>query len=162
MAPLVALHVDWKDLDRAAAFYARAFGLIIGRRLGPGAVELLGARVPVHLLAHRDDARAADRSHRPPLQVDLVVEDLEGSCERARHAGAALEGRIRHYDWGSIAQLADPFGNRICLLQFRSRGLAEGAVAWDPGASARECAAGALQAARQVHDRGEEPWQRPF
>lgn len=36
------INIDVPDLAAAETFYPAAFGLRIGRRLGPGAVELLG------------------------------------------------------------------------------------------------------------------------
>lgn len=128
LAPLVLVHIDADELDRAAAFYARAFGLLVGRRTGPGVVELLGAGTPIHLLAQAGPPRG-----RPPVQVDLVVDDLEAARERARLAGARLEGGLREHAWGRVAQMTDPFGNRLCLLQFRRRGLEEPAAPWNPG-----------------------------
>ncbi|SMF53946.1 hypothetical protein SAMN06265365_11875 [Tistlia consotensis] len=143
MAPLVVIHVEPDDLDDAARFYARAFGLVVGRRLAGELVELLGAAATLHLLArHSGGASPADYGGPPPpLQVDLVVEDLEAARERARAAGATLEGAMRHHAWGSIAQLADPFGNRLCLLQFRRTGLEEAPAAWQPAAAARRAGA---------------------
>jgi predicted enzyme related to lactoylglutathione lyase len=131
MAPLILMHVEAEELDRAASFYARAFGLIVGRRLGPQVVELIGAEAPIHLLA-RPAAPPGDSGLRPPVQLDLVVEDIEAARERARHAGALVEGGVRDHAWGSIAQLTDPFGNRVCLLSFRRPGLEEAAAPWLP------------------------------
>lgn len=134
MAPLVVIHVEPDDLDAAAGFYARAFGLVVGRRLGEERVELLGEPATVHLLALRGRGTGA-RDYRPrrtPVQLDLVVEDLAAARERAAAAGALLEGPVRAHPWGSIAQLVDPFGNRICLLEFHRRGLEEAPAAWQP------------------------------
>lgn len=133
MAPLVLIHIAFEDLDRAARFYVRAFGLVVGRRLGPEVVELIGAERPIHLRAERRSA-GAGRRH-PPVQLDLRVDDLEATLARARQAGAVPEGRVREHAWGRIAQLADPFGNRICLLEFgrAPRGCAEAAAAWQAG-----------------------------
>lgn len=45
--------------------------------------------------------------------------------KRAQAAGAKLEIDVRSHSWGRIAQLADPFGNGFCLLQFTGRGYDE-------------------------------------
>jgi catechol 2,3-dioxygenase-like lactoylglutathione lyase family enzyme len=44
--PLLA-NVDVDDLARAVEFYCAALGLRVGRRLGAGAVELIGASAPI-------------------------------------------------------------------------------------------------------------------
>ena len=45
--------IDVDDLDKGIAFYTRALGLTVGRRLGKNWAELLGAQVPVDLLAEK-------------------------------------------------------------------------------------------------------------
>lgn len=139
MAPLILIQVDEEELDRAASFYARAFGLFVGRRLGPQLLELVGAEMPIHLLAGPTAPTAAPTAASPadpapgtPVQLDLVVEDIEAARDRARRAGARLEGGARDHAWGSIAQLTDPFGNRICLLSFRRPRLEEAPAPWLP------------------------------
>lgn len=130
MGPSVLINIDVDDIDRAEAFYGRAFGLTLGRRLGPEVVELLGADAPIYLLAKPAGSRAAAetaqrrdyRRHWTPVHLDFVVEELEPALARALEAGAVLEGEVREHDWGRIAGLADPFGHGICLLQFTGRG----------------------------------------
>lgn len=133
MSASVLINIDVDDIDRAESFYARAFGLTVGRRLGPEVVELLGAQAPLYLLSKPAGTRAAGtagtrrdyRRHWTPVHLDFVVETLEPALERACDAGASLEGEIREHDWGRIAQIADPFGHGICLLQFKGRGYDE-------------------------------------
>ncbi len=132
MAASVLINIDVDDIDRAESFYARAFGLTVGRRLGPEVVELLGAEAPLYLLAKPGGSRATAggqrrdyRRHWTPVHLDFVVEDLDAALARALEAGAGLEGEIREHDWGRIAALADPFGHGICLLQFKGRGYDE-------------------------------------
>ncbi len=48
MSFLVNLDVD--DLDKAASFYASAFGLNVGRRFGAFGAEMLGSSAPIYLL----------------------------------------------------------------------------------------------------------------
>jgi predicted enzyme related to lactoylglutathione lyase len=125
---LVNLDVD--DLEKAVRFYAEAFSLRVGRRFGKGAVELLGAGVPIYLLVKKpgtlpfagaSEPRAYTR-HWTPVHLDFVVEELEPAVERARQAGAAIEGAVSQHSWGRMALLADPFGHGICLLQFQGAG----------------------------------------
>lgn len=129
MADLL-VNIDVDDLPRAEAFYLAAFGLTVGRRFGADAVEILGAGVPLYLLAKPAGSRAAAsvaqardyRRHWTPVHLDLVVEDLDAALARALAAGAVLEGEPRRHGWGRIAALADPFGHGFCLLQFLGRG----------------------------------------
>src|SRR5690348_523439 len=112
------VNVDVPDLEKAEAFYVRAFGLEVGRRFGSGAVELLGATAHIYLLlkasgtvpfadaaAGRDYAR-----HWTPVHVDFEVADLDAAVQRAVDAGARLEGGIVTRKWGRMANLSDPFG----------------------------------------------------
>src|SRR5262245_66515014 len=114
------VNIDVPDVERGAAFYADAFGLTRGRRLGADFLELLAGPAPIYLLANpagstpapgaapRDYAR-----HWTPVHIDFVVDDaeLEAVVERAVRAGATVERPIAEKRYGRIAVLADPFGN---------------------------------------------------
>jgi catechol 2,3-dioxygenase-like lactoylglutathione lyase family enzyme len=125
--------VDVDDLEKGIAFYTRAFALRVGRRLGDEGVELLGAECPIDLLVRRagtpaspatDAVRDYDR-HWTPLHLDFEVTHLEESVKHALAAGATLEREIQVQAWGRMANLADPFGNGFCFLEFRGRGYDE-------------------------------------
>ena len=123
------VNVDVPDLEKAKAFYTRAFELTVGRRFGPHGVELLGAVARIYLLARpagttpapaappRDYAR-----HWTPVHLDFVVPDVDAAVERALAAGARVEKPAADHSWGRIAILVDPFGHGFCLLQFSARG----------------------------------------
>ncbi|MEG0185205.1 MAG: VOC family protein [Stenotrophomonas sp.] len=123
------VNLDVPDLAAAETFYTAAFGLRIGRRLGPGAVELLGGPTPLYLLQNEagsaatgdGDVRDYER-HWTPLHLDWVVDDIEAALERAVAAGATLEQSVRERRWGRIAVLADPFGHGFCLIRFSGEG----------------------------------------
>ena len=127
------VNIDVPDLEAATAFYVAAFGLAIGRRLGPDAIELLGAPAPLYLLAKPAGTMATasggqDRDYRrhwTPVHLDWIVPDLDAALARAVGAGAVREGGIRTAAWGKIALLADPYGNGFCLIEFLGRGYAE-------------------------------------
>jgi len=125
--------IDVDDLERAIQFYTRALGLSPGRRLGADWAELLGASATIDLLAkpagspacpgaapRRDYAR-----HWTPVHLDFVVTDLDAALEGARAAGATLDREIQVRRWGRMANLADPFGHGLCLLELRGRGYDE-------------------------------------
>jgi predicted enzyme related to lactoylglutathione lyase len=126
-------NIDVDDLVRAEAFYVDALDLHVGRRLGAGVVELLGASSPIYLLqkssgsvATSTNGRTRDYSrHWTPVHLDFVVDDLAASLARALRAGATLEGEVREANWGRIALLADPFGHGLCLIEFLNRGYDE-------------------------------------
>lgn len=123
------VNLDVPDLATAEAFYTAAFGLRIGRRLGPGAVELLGGPAPLYLLQNEAGSAATEdgdvrdyERHWTPLHLDWVVDDIEAALVRAVAAGATLEQPVRERRWGRIAVLADPFGHGFCLIQFSGEG----------------------------------------
>ncbi|MBN5052491.1 VOC family protein [Stenotrophomonas maltophilia] len=123
------VNLDVPDLVAAEAFYTQAFGLHSGRRLGTGALELLGGPTPLYLLqndagsaATQDgDVRDYER-HWTPLHLDWVVDDIEAAVVRVVAAGATLEQSVRERRWGRIAVLSDPFGHGFCLIQFSGEG----------------------------------------
>lgn len=127
------VNIDVDDIERAEAFYTAAFGLRIGRRFGVDAVELLGASVPIYLLAKAagsavSPATAQTRDygrHWTPVHLDIVVEDVDAAVTRAVAAGATLERPAKTASWGKLALMADPFGHGFCLLQFLGRGYDE-------------------------------------
>lgn len=133
MAAQLLVNIDVDDLGKATDFYCKAFELRIGRRFGADAVELLGANAPIYLLlkpngsvasAHSRHLRSYAR-HWTPVHLDFVVDEIEGALDRARNAGARLEGPVRTNNWGKIAMLADPFGHGICLIELVGKGYDE-------------------------------------
>ena len=132
MADLL-VNIDVDDLEKAITFYTVGLGLSVSRRLGPDIAELRGASAPLYLTEQPAGTLPASGSaatrdygrHWTPIHLDFVVPELEPAIERARAAGAALEGGIREFAWGRYAVLADPFGHGFCVLQFKGRGYAE-------------------------------------
>jgi predicted enzyme related to lactoylglutathione lyase len=125
------VNIDVPDLARGVAFYSRAFGLTVTRRLGAEVVELSGLPVRLYLLQKPEgsigagkDPRRYDR-HWTPVHLDVVVDDITVAVMRAFDAGAKIETPIRVHAWGKIAVLSDPFGSGFCLIQFLGRGYDE-------------------------------------
>ena len=124
------VNIDVPDLDRAIRFYSDALGLRLGRRLGATGAELVGATSNVYLLEKPLGSlpfpgAPSPRSylrHWTPVHVDFVCDDIRAAVARAKAAGAAVESEIAAYPWGSIAVLADPFGNGFCILEFSALG----------------------------------------
>jgi predicted enzyme related to lactoylglutathione lyase len=133
MTATVLINIDVDDLERAVTFYTAAFGLVIGRRFGAFAVELMGGTAPIYLLAKAagtpanpaSDERRRYTRHWTPLHLDFVVPSLEAGVAAAVSAGATLEGEPATHEWGKIAHLADPFGHGLCLIEFLGRGYDE-------------------------------------
>jgi predicted enzyme related to lactoylglutathione lyase len=126
------INIDVESLDRAIAFYTRAFDLRIGRHFGDW-VELVGGTSPIYLLpkdagtqpsTFTTDRRSYSR-HWTPLHLDFVVDDIEAALARALEAGAKQEAAVSMHKWGKLALLADPFGNGFCFVQFTGRGYDE-------------------------------------
>ncbi len=134
VVPGLRVCVDVEELDRGVAFYARALGLTVGKRLGDEWAEMLGAPVPLDLLAKPPGTAALPTGtralrdyerHWTPVHLDVVVDDVDAAVRRAVDAGATLERGPDAKPWGRIALLADPFGNGFCLLEFQGRGYDE-------------------------------------
>lgn len=132
MAKLL-VNIDVNDLDAGVRFYTQAFALRVGRRFGRHAVELLGAEAPLYVLvkaagtspfSHAEHKRDYAR-HWTPVHLDFVVQDVDGAARRLVELGAKLERPVQDRRWGRMANLADPFGHGIDLLEFRGRGYDE-------------------------------------
>lgn len=130
----IRICIDVDDLERAIAFYTRGLGLTLGRRLGGDWAEILGGSSPIDLLTNAagtaplGEGHAARRSyerHWTPVHLDFVVDDAQAAADRLVAAGAKLERPLQERKWGRMANLADPFGNGIDLLEFRGRGYDE-------------------------------------
>lgn len=153
MTTTLLVNIDVDDLGKATDFYCKAFGLNVGRRFGPDAVELLGATSPIYLLVKPNGSVASATSrhlrsyarHWTPIHLDFVVQEIDGAVDRARNAGARLENPVRMNSWGKIAMLADPFGHGICLIEFIGKGYDEIATETarrDSGTGTREAGSG--------------------
>jgi predicted enzyme related to lactoylglutathione lyase len=127
------VNLDVEDLERGTRFYTQVFGLSIGRRFGPYAVELLGGEAPLYLLVKKPGTapfagapptRTYER-HWTPVHLDFAVDDIDAAVARALEAGAKQEGPIKDNRWGRMALMADPFGHGFCFLQFTGRGYDE-------------------------------------
>lgn len=125
------INLDVPDLASAQACYCAAFDLRVGRTLDNSAIELLGAAVPLWLLATPEGSDGAAgkprifQRHWTPVHLDVIVPLLEPALVRAEAAGMRREGDIREARWGRIISLSDPFGHGWCLLQFVGRGYDE-------------------------------------
>lgn len=126
-------NIDVDDLEKAIEFYVNALGLKPGRRFNDGMAELVGASSAIYLLAKPagssvspDTPQRRDyQRHWTPVHLDFVVADVQAAVQKAKAAGAQLEGDIQTHKWGRIANMSDPFGNGFCLIEFIGRGYDE-------------------------------------
>jgi predicted enzyme related to lactoylglutathione lyase len=122
--------IDVDDLEKGVHFFTSGLGLHVGRSVKGAWAEMLGASAPIDLLRHRAGTPAVAGlalrrdfgRHWTPVHLDFVVDDIDSAIARATAAGATLERPVRDEPYGRIANLADPFGNGICLLQMSERG----------------------------------------
>ncbi len=129
MSLTLLANIDVDDLEKAIEFYSSALGLQLGRRLHDNVAEMLGASSAIYLLAKpagssvsvRIPQQRDYRRHWTPVHLDFVVADIHAAVQKAQAAGAQLEGDIQTYAWGHLANLADPFGNGFCLIEFIGR-----------------------------------------
>jgi predicted enzyme related to lactoylglutathione lyase len=127
------VNIDVDELSKAIAFYQDEIGLRVGRRFGSFGAEMLGASSAVYLLVKPEGTTSSTntdevrryRRHWTPVHLDFVVSELEAAVSRAIEAGATIEGDIETHNWGRIAHMADPFGHRICFIEFLGRGCDE-------------------------------------
>jgi predicted enzyme related to lactoylglutathione lyase len=127
----VLINIDVPDLEAGLAFYMSAFGLTVRRRFGGEGGELAGWPVSLFLLEKAAGTKGASNGlrtyerHWTPVHLDVVVDDIDAAITRAVAAGARVEQDAKVAVWGKIAELADPFGHGICLIQFLGRGYDE-------------------------------------
>lgn len=132
--PELRICLDVDDVEKAIAFYTRAWGLSVGRRFDERWVELTGGPCNIDLLGNKPGSRptpdpAASRDYRrhwTPVHLDFPVPDIDAAIRRAVEAGAVLETGPEDEPYGRLAQLSDPFGHGFCFLEFRGRGYDEG------------------------------------
>ncbi|QGG96050.1 VOC family protein [Actinomarinicola tropica] len=123
---LVATILEVTDLDRSAALYERAFGLVVDRRDHEGGEHAIGdpwssgAHVvtswtngaPLHFALYQC-------RHAPTrgTQVAFMVDDLAAAHRRALASGACVIHGPRTEPWGWSARYRDPDGNVVELTQ---------------------------------------------
>ena len=56
------------------------------------------------------------------MALDFSVDNVDQTVQAALEAGATLEISAATYEWGRIAQMSDPFGHGLCILQFIGKG----------------------------------------
>jgi predicted enzyme related to lactoylglutathione lyase len=113
--------VDVDDVDRAVEFYGRGLGLEIQKHEKEWAKAMLGEQVFWIMKVASGPSGAISRDykrHWTPIHLDFHVDEIDAVVKRALAAGGKLDREIqRNPDGGGIANLSDPAGNGIDLVQ---------------------------------------------
>jgi len=115
----VHVYIGVTDLQHGIAFYTQGLGLRLRRRLATNWVELEGASVPLFLLVSE---RPQEFSGPWTVHLDFITDDLTLAVRQAQDAGVVLQRAIQERSWGSMANMADPFGNSFDLIAFAPGG----------------------------------------
>ena len=113
--------IDVDDVDRAVKFYGRGLGLEIPQHEKEWAKAVLGGQVFWIMEVAAGPSGAISRSyqrHWTPIHLDFHVGDIDLAVKRAIEAGGKLDREIqRNPEGGAMANLSDPSGNGIDLVQ---------------------------------------------
>ena len=120
--------IDVDDLQPAVEFYCDGLGLVLVER-GPDWACVALDDQTLWLCSFAAGAHGAIvrdfRRHWTPVHLDFIVDDIDKAVERALAAGGRLEREIRRDEpeprglRSDVANLADPAGNGVDLLQRR-------------------------------------------
>lgn len=129
---MLAVHayIEVTTAEQGIVFYCDGLGLRVKRRLSPRWIELEGASLPIFLLAGRSEiadlgnvtARRDYGRHWTPVHLDFVVENIVATVDRLIALGGTLDRDIAQREYGRIANMADPFGNGLDLIEFSGPG----------------------------------------
>ena len=112
--------IDVNDVERAVEFYGRGLGFEVVESHPDWAQLKLNQQTfwVMKTAAGPDGAIARDfRRHWTPLHLDLQVDDLDEAVKRALKAGGMLDREIQRGPKSNLANLSDPSGNGIDLVQ---------------------------------------------
>jgi predicted enzyme related to lactoylglutathione lyase len=113
--------IDVDDVDRAVEFYGRGLGLEIPQHEKEWAKAILGEQVFWIMKIDPGPSGVISRDyqrHWTPIHLDFHVNDIDAAVKRALAAGGKLDREIqRKPDGGAIANLSDPSGNGIDIVQ---------------------------------------------
>jgi predicted enzyme related to lactoylglutathione lyase len=127
---VVHAYIEVRELEQGIDFYCRRLGLGLKRRLSRAWVELSGANLPIFLLANgpsvanlgRVTAPRIFERHWTPVHLDFIVTDLDRVVAQLTKLSGSLDRDIQVCEYGRIANMADPFGNRFDLIEFCGSG----------------------------------------
>ena len=108
------------DISRAERFYSQLLGLP-GKRVSPGRHYFDCGGTILACFDPRADTDNFDLGPNPD-HIYFTVRDLERVFSRAQNQGAEILDPIGTRPWGERSfYLKDPFGNRICFVEERTK-----------------------------------------
>jgi len=121
----ISPHIVVQGADRAAAFYADAFGAVELDRIPTPDGRLMSVRLQfgedvLHLADEFPEMAvlAPPSLGGSPVVLALAVDDAEAAFARAQAAGAQVKQPLEDSFWGELhGQLEDPFGHRWNVAQ---------------------------------------------
>lgn len=131
MTVSLIVNIDVPDLNTGIAFYETGLGFAVRRRLFGGTVaEMEGSAGRIYLISQPARSNPMPGStmerdygrHWTPVHLDIVVDDIEATRDRAVAAGAQGEGPIADHAFGRLAPMRDPFGHGFCLIHLSAAG----------------------------------------
>jgi len=116
--------IDVDNVEKAVAFYGGAVGLKVLKqepgwaKLADGETTFWIMEVPAGSSASPDSAISRNyQRHWTPIHLDFVVADLDAVIKRAIAVGGKLEGKIQERPGKRLANVVDPFGHGLDLVQ---------------------------------------------
>lgn len=113
--------IDVENVARAVEFYGRGIGLTVAQQEPDWAQIKCGEQTIWLMQVAAGPEGAITRNyhrHWTPVHLDLVVEEnLEAVVSRAVAAGGKLDREIQSTKNGRLANISDPSGNGIDLVQ---------------------------------------------
>src|SRR6476646_9667376 len=121
----ISPHIVVQGAERAAAFYADAFGAVELDRIPTPDGRLMSVRLQfgedvLHLADEFPEMAvlAPPSLGGSPVVLALAVDDAEAAFARAQAAGAQVKQPLENSFWGELhGQLEDPFGHRWNVAQ---------------------------------------------
>jgi predicted enzyme related to lactoylglutathione lyase len=109
------------DVEAAAAFYEHVLDSK-GRRISPGRHHIPLGDFELVCYDPAADGDLHDTAQGPSFwQLYVAVDDLDAALRRLRSRKGQVEQPISTKPWGERSfYAADPFGNRICLVDANS------------------------------------------
>lgn len=112
--------IDVDDVDKAVEFYGQALGLSVVK-VEPGWAQIKNDEQTFWIMKAPPGPEGSIlrdyRRHWTPIHLDFVVDDIEQVVNRVIQAGGKLEGQIRRGAGGALANVSDPAGNGVDLVQ---------------------------------------------
>lgn len=112
--------IDVDTVERAVEFYGRGLGFeVVESHPDWAQLKLTGQTIWVMKTVSGAEGAITREFHRhwTPIHLDLHVDDLDAAVQRALRAGGKLDRDVQRGPKGGLANLSDPSGNGIDLVE---------------------------------------------